>query len=96
MRYVIRMLALAGLLVHNDEPPPEGAYLAAYDADAHDGRGLADWTDDLSRALKFDTPAEAMSYWRQQSRVRPLREDGEPNRPLTAYTVEIVPVESAR
>jgi hypothetical protein len=66
-------------------------YLADYDVDANDGRGSVVITADRRRALRFASPATALKAWRMQSRVRPLRPDNRPNRPLTAYTVEIQP-----
>jgi len=33
-----------------------------------------------------------MSYWRRRSTVCPTRPDGKPNRPGTAFTVEIITV----
>lgn len=66
----------------------EGYFLASFDVDAHDGRGTADWVSNPELAMRFDGFREAMEAWRTQSTVRPLRDDGKPNRPLTAFTVE--------
>ena len=66
----------------------EGQYLETYDPDAYDGLGYATWTDDPDKAMRFDDAMSVLMFWRQQSSARPLRDDGEPNRPLTAYTVE--------
>lgn len=87
-RFVIRMLALA-----NGDPlsDPPGSYLASYQPDAFGGLGFAKWTSEPALALHFSSRAAAFDFWRQQSTVRPLRADGKPNRPLTAYTVEILP-----
>lgn len=87
MQYVIRLEAKAGTVID-----PRGSYLAAYDPDAYDGGGYAEWTKVMAQALRFASAGEAMACWRQQSMVRPLRDDGEPNRPLTAYSVTIEPV----
>ena len=70
-------------------------YLKAYDPDAHAGRGAVESTSWLSRALKFQTREEAFEFWRQPSTVQPLRADGKPNRPLTAFTVTIMEVPCA-
>lgn len=68
-------------------------WLKSYDPDDEEGRGRFDVTDDRSKALLFaDLPA-AHALWTQPSTVRPLRADGQPNRPLTAYTIEIRPAE---
>lgn len=55
--------------------------------------GIATWTDDIDKALKFDSFKDAVATWQTQSTKVPLRPDGEPNRPLTAYTVSPVKVE---
>jgi hypothetical protein len=55
---------------------PDGSY---------DG-GLLRTTKDISEAREFASPEEAFAYWRQEYGLRP---DGRPNRPLTAWTVEV-------
>jgi hypothetical protein len=67
---------------------PIGEYLEQYDVEAHDGRGFASFTDDPAKAMRFTDISEAVTAWRTQSKVRPLREDGKPNRPLTAFSME--------
>lgn len=69
----------------------DGKYVKAYDPNARDGRGHITGTDDRTQALKFENAGDAFSFWRQQSTVRPLRPDGRPNKPLTAYHIEIMP-----
>jgi hypothetical protein len=66
---------------------PVGCYLASYDADGNDGWGEAVWTDNPAEAIAFATAIEARACWTEQSRLRPLRPDGNPNRPLTAFTI---------
>jgi hypothetical protein len=66
---------------------PVGSYLASYDADGNDGRGQATWTNNPADAMLFATATEAHACWTEQSRLRPLRSDGQPNRPLTAFSV---------
>lgn len=67
--------------------PVLGNYLEAYDAEAFDGRGDATFTPDVAKAMKFDSISDAVECWKRQSKKRPLRSDGEPNRPLTAFNV---------
>lgn len=69
----------------------DGQYLV--DADIEDGM-VADIVSSpsLTQAKKFANPAEAIEYWRRQSSNPPLRPDGKPNRPLTAYTAETINV----
>jgi hypothetical protein len=64
-----------------------GNYLQSFDVEAYDGRGDATFTPHISEALKFDSVSDAMECWRKQSQTRPLRPDGKPNRPLTAFNV---------
>lgn len=66
-----------------------GMFLAAFDPDVCDGMGYTKWTRVKQEALRFPDFRTAMEIWRAQSTVRPLRTDGKPNRPLTAYTVEV-------
>ena len=64
-----------------------GRYLEWSDPDANRGFGGERWTDDLAKAKKFKSFSEAMECWKAQSTVHPLRIDGRPNRPLTAFSV---------
>ena len=68
---------------------PAGWYLAGYDADGNDGWGDAIWTNNPAEAIVFATATEAHACWTEQSRARPLRPDGQPNRPLTAFTIQL-------
>jgi hypothetical protein len=69
-----------------------GKYLMDVDVDAFGGRGRIKWTNDPACAMVFLDAPEAWELWRRQSTVAPLRDDGKPNRPLTAYTIEIEPI----
>lgn len=75
------------LIALNDRPVDQ--YLKAYDPEAHDGRGTVDGCLNLDDAMKFPTAEAAMRLWRTVSTTRPKRADGQPNRPLSAFTVEI-------
>lgn len=81
---VIRAIAYAD----GSEVPFANLFLASADHDAE----RHSWTPDLDLALHFATAADAWEFWRKQSRVRTHRLDGKPNRPLTAISVELVPV----
>jgi hypothetical protein len=48
-------------------------------------------TGPASEAREFADASEAIRFWRSSNGVRP---DGKPNRPLTAYCVEIEPATS--
>ena len=66
------------------------SWLEAFNADAMRGRGLIKRTKDQTKAKRFATFEDVMECWKTQSTVQPLRTDGKPNRPLTAYTIEPV------
>jgi hypothetical protein len=85
---VLKVVERAGVHLGNFTPAQPGDYLVSLDVDARGGRGEAVWSPDKTRAMVFADPIEAMRAWTMQSRVRPYRDDGKPNRPLTAYTVE--------
>ena len=72
---------------------PVQAWLVECDVNARGGRGYAAFTSDVAQAMTFPSLQEALEYWRRPSTVTPLRPDGRPNRPLTAYTVELQPIE---
>jgi len=74
-------------------PDVVGLALESYDPDAYDGRGDAAFTGDPAKAKRFPDSRAAMTEWTRQSVVRPLREDGKPNRPLTAFTVSPMPMD---
>src|ERR671922_286132 len=91
MSYVIRSMhdEKSGEVVPELMISPNARWLKSFDPDAYDGLGLVEWTHDIDQAIKFKDPIEAKDYFAQQSTVRPLRADGKPNRPLTAYTVTL-------
>jgi hypothetical protein len=65
-------------------------YLTYYDPDGYDGRGKFTTSERIDAAIQFVNAEAALHCWHQQSRVRPLREDGEANRPLTGFSIEIL------
>ena len=84
--YLIRIVAHA-----DGRPCPlAGQYVVSFDPDQHRGRGHLDTTRKIDNAMHFTDEVSAFEFWRQQSTVTPTRPDGKPNRPLTAYTVEMV------
>jgi hypothetical protein len=67
----------------------DGQFVKAYDPsyvhpDGYDG-GLLETTSDLSEAMRFPDVQAALEKWRQPFG---MRWDGEPERPLTAWSVE--------
>ncbi len=74
----------------SDAPCPHyGLWLKAFDFDAQDGKGFGEFTKSPAKAMRFATRNDALLFWRTKSRVKPLRADGEPNRPLTALCISI-------
>lgn len=68
----------------------DGLYVHHCDVDVNDGRGQI-WACGIDGAMRFADAGEALLYWKRQSSVLPLRPwDGKPNRPMTAWTIEIV------
>jgi hypothetical protein len=74
-----------------DEVGPDvPVYLEDFDPEWSDGAGSATWTDDPARAMRFVSVEAAMQTWLTQSKTKPYREDGKPNRPLTGHTITVV------
>jgi hypothetical protein len=83
MNYGIFVVCIAG------SETPINAWLMDYDVDANEGKGGVQLTRMPQHAMQFVSMGDAMKAYRKQSKVQPFRDDGKPNRPLTAYTVEI-------
>ena len=90
MTSAIKIIGLAGVQI-SEQAPPTG-YIKDVDLEAVGGQGIVTVTESIDEAMHFPGWPEAMAYWRQRPASRPTRADGQPNRPLTAYTVEIVQV----
>lgn len=93
MSYVIRFVCR----IDGEPTRYDGEYLKSYnasyiptDTDLYDG-GLLITTPNLVEAQKFDTVSEAFNKWKEVApkpwSIKPW--DGKPNRPLTAYTIEV-------
>ena len=91
MLYVIRYMQdeQGNILPEQLQSFHSARWLKRFDPDTYDGRGLVEWTNNLDHALKFSDVYEATQFYRQQSTIRPQRDDGEPNRPLTGYTLTL-------
>lgn len=66
---------------------PVDAYLSDFDFTS--ARGLKA-TRIVAHAKVFDDAHAALNFWRTVSPTAPVRPDGNPNRPLTAYTITLV------
>lgn len=73
----------------------DNQYVVEYDASRGDGRYPIAChlvtTPDLEKATRFEFQ-DALELYCSVDQRRPTRYDGEPNRPLTAFTVEVVRV----
>lgn len=87
----MKLLKVVAAVGQVDEPngDPAGAYIKSFEW-GPENRGIAGLTGDPLEALQFDDAGKALDFWRQD---RGLRPDGMPNRPLTAFTCEIVDLE---
>jgi hypothetical protein len=89
MSYVIQIEWLGGSEGPSEPTESDGRYVSRFDPDAHDGRGHVWTVADPQDAMQFADQKEALVYYRQASMVKPTREDGRPNRPLTAFSVSV-------
>lgn len=82
---VIRIIGLAtGVPSEYD-----GKFLRRYEPEAHNGRGAVFVTEDKRDALRFAQLHDALALWKTIPSKRPVRMDGRPNRPFTAFTITI-------
>lgn len=70
----------------------DGAYLRLCDVDFGGGRGKVYGTNNIEKAMKFASAGDALTYWKRTSTILPTRVgyDDKPNRPFTAYTIQIM------
>lgn len=81
--------------------PLDGQYLKEYDPN-RDGRdpdgnpmmAHVVTTPDAADAIHFDGFAALRRVWMAVDQRHPVRDDGKPNRPLTAFTIEAVGLDS--
>lgn len=83
-KVLMRSLGLVG--TSPDDLGP-AMWFVSQDVDAFAGLGSIKWTCDKAVAKRFDDVEQALAEWKRQSSVRPLRPDGKPNRPCTAYSI---------
>jgi hypothetical protein len=87
--YVMKIVGLA-----DGTPMYRGQYLEWYDPERPASKELAGFTRDITKAKRFPSLVEFHAEWtRVRKRGGGLRDDGRPDRPLTAFTVEMVTVE---
>jgi hypothetical protein len=61
-------------------------YLKSFNPEVSPVHGVV-MTDDVREAMLFRTIADVLALWNTQSATVPFRDDGKPNKPLTAFTV---------
>ena len=69
--------------------PGDGNYLRSYDPEANSGRGDIKLTRDPALAMQFADAGEVLRLRQAVPKCHPYRSDGMPNRPLSAYSLEI-------
>lgn len=84
--FVIRFVGL----VNGQRSPQDGRYLKAFAFKGPVGEMVLETVHLPGLALQFPTVLDAMEAWRSVDPREPVRADGRPNRPLTAFTVEVV------
>lgn len=88
MNYVMRIVGVA-----DGRPCAEaGCYVRRYTPDGFGGNGRIVVTPNEAHARRYPDQLSAWQEYLRTSATHPRRPDGQPNRPLTAYTVEILPL----
>lgn len=68
-------------------------FLMAYDLEANGGHGDFAFTSNLSDAMMWDSPGDILRAMAATPKCHPIRlDDGQPNRPLRIWTVQLVEV----
>lgn len=88
MAYGIRAIAFADGTIC----PHSGQWMKSFDHEAFGGQGYGEFTHDPAKAMRFEKVTDAMAFWGRQSKIKALRPDGQPNKPMTALTAAIDPL----
>lgn len=91
MTFVIRALGFAD----GTDCPQRGQYLASFDFEAYAGRGRGVFTPNLRHALHFTDKRHAFEFYMTVPKNMRRQQDGKLNRPLTALSIEILPLGDA-
>jgi hypothetical protein len=87
MSCVIQIIGTAA----GEPSPMDGRYLVEYDPPtltrAGWGKGVIRTSPEIANAKRFQDAAAAFAEWKRENGRRWY--DGKPNRPLTAWTIEI-------
>ena len=80
-------------LVDGSPSAYDDTYLTRFDFEgAEAGEAILESTPDFGKARRFPDIMAATELWKTVDPRQPLRPDGKPNRPLTAFSVTIQPV----
>lgn len=90
MSFVIQIISNADGMPCNIS----NCYLKTFDPEGGGGQGIIEVTRLKKQAMKFNTQQECFEVWQKQSKTLPLRPDGKPNKPLTAFNISFVPLET--
>jgi hypothetical protein len=88
------VMRLAGDALGNAHPA-DGSWLRDCDFEVNGGHGHIKTTRDLAAAKRFADLAEALAFLKRVPECHPTRDDGKPNRPLTAFTWVLEPADEA-
>ena len=92
---IVRFVSLVGQVNDDVVMPPMTAdgrfrtavFLKDYDPDCSNGGGGVDYTLNFLEAKKFSSIKEASAYCARPSKTNPLRADGKPNVPISAFSL---------
>jgi hypothetical protein len=69
----------------------DGMWVKSYTPDGFGGRGDLVLTENKHQAKVYPDAVAAMEDWKRVSSTHPTRPgDGKPNRPMTAFTIEVI------
>lgn len=93
MPVIMQLAGRPNLVGGFDRLPQDGQFLVEFDFEAGDGTGSIFVHPDSKWAKRFPDMAAAIAFRQRQPVCRPMRSDGQPNRPLTStnwlfFTVE--------
>ena len=85
MSVVLRIVDCPGIVL-SGQAAPIGEYIEDFDVEPYPF-GTVTTTPDKQDAKRFANMIDALDFWKQE--VGELRDDGKPNRPLSALSVEV-------
>lgn len=92
--YVIRVHEVAKSGEASSLQDTFGEFIFFHKVDYSIPKAIVEFCEGVDKAMKFESKLDAIIQYREIHPDYPYRDDGKPNRPLTAFTVEIVGVET--